>query len=211
MTQHAYMSASLLRRALVVIALVAGVAAMIIAGNRAGHELAHRREQSEIARRLSRADSGESSALRAGDPFPGVELIAETDSTGVAAHIDSRALIAGREALVLFLSSNCEPCTESVQRWSQSVEDLPDNVLLFGVIDCTPEERRAYVLANDVTFPVLSDSADVYGREHEMEVFPTVVAVDASGSMVFVRHGIDEGFTPSVALEFLRVGIDKGD
>jgi peroxiredoxin len=108
------------------------------------------------------------------------------------------------------LSSNCEPCTDAVQRWSESVADLPGGVVLFGVIDGAPEERRAYVMANNVAFPVLSDSADVFGREYGMEVYPTVVAVDANGTMVFVRHGIDEGFTPSVAVELLRAGINEG-
>ena len=204
------MAASPLRKTLIAIALVAAVAVMIIAGNRVGHEVAHRREQSEMARRISRADSGEATALRAGNPFPSVDLIVEEDSVGVTAHIDSRAMVAGREALVFFVASNCEPCTEAVQRWSESVADLPGGVLLFGVIDGTPEERRAYVAVNDVAFPVLSDSADVFGREYGMEAYPTVVAVDASGTMMFVRHGIGEGFTPTVAVELLRAGINEG-
>lgn len=208
MGQHACMAASPLRKALLAIALVAGVAVMIIVGNRVGHELAHRREQSDMARRVSRVNSGESTALRAGNPFPSVDLIAEADSMGVAAHIDSRAMVAGREALVFFLSSNCEPCTGAVQRWSESVGDLPGGVLLFGVIDDTPEARRAYVVANNVAFPVLSDSSDVFERQYGMDVSPTVVAVDANGTMVFVRHGINEGFTPSVAVDLLRAGIE---
>ena len=210
MGQHAYMAATSLRKALLAIAVVAAMAVTIIVGNRVGHELAHRREQSEMARRVSRADSGEATALRAGNPFPGVDLIAEVDSVGVTAHIDSRAMVAGREALVFFLASNCEPCTDAVQRWSVSAADLADGVLLFGVIDDTPEARRAYVVANKVAFPVLSDSADVFGREYGMEVYPTVVAVDANGTMVFVRHGIDEGFTPSVAVDLLRAGSNQG-
>jgi peroxiredoxin len=204
------MDAPHLRKILLVLAFAAAAALMIIAGSRVGHELAHRREQADIARRMSGSETGESSKLRAGDPFPGVDLIAEADSLGVAAHVDSRAMVAGGEALVFFLSSNCTPCTDAVKRWSESAAEVPRGVLLFGVIDDTPEARRAYVEENNVAFPVLSDSANIFDRDFEMGVYPTVVAVDANGTMVFVRHGIDEGFTPSVAVELLRAGINIG-
>jgi peroxiredoxin len=184
---------------------------MIVAGNRVGHELVHRREQSEMADRVSRMNSGESTALRAGNPLPSVSLVAPTDSTGAASRVNSRELVAGREALVFFMSTNCEPCAEAVRRWSESAAELPPGVVLFGVIDQPPDARDAYVSANAVVFPVFSDSADVFGREWGVEVYPTVVATDANGTMVFVRHGVDEGLTPLVALEILRAGIVEGD
>jgi peroxiredoxin len=204
------MPTSPLRKVLLVIAFIASAAVLIIAGNRVGHELAHRREKSQMADRVSRMNSGESTALRAGDPFPSVDLIANADSVGVTPHVDSRDVIVGREALVFFLSSDCEPCTEAVNRWSDALAGMPGDVLVFGVIDEAPQARDRYAAVNDVMFPILSDSADAFGRRYGMEVYPTVVAVDANGTMVFVRHGVDAGFTPDVAVELLRAGINEG-
>lgn len=205
------MNTTPIRKVLLVLALVTGIAIMIVAGNRVGHELAHRREQSKMAGRVSGMNSGESSDLRAGDPFPSVSLVAPRDSAGSTGHADSRALIAGKEALVFFMSTACEPCAEAVRRWSETAAELPPNIALFGVIDQPPDARDAYVSANAVAFPVFSDSADVFGSEYGMQVFPTVVAINASGTMVFVRHGVDGGFTPRVAVEILRAGILEGD
>ncbi len=197
------MATSPLRKVLLVIALVAGVALAIVGGNYMGHELAHRRETAEMADRVAKMNRGEAlTGLNAGDPFPGVELV------GTAGVTDSRALVAGHETLVFFMSTECEPCAEAVRRWSGA--EVPSGVSVFGVIDQPPGARDAYVAENGVSFPVYSDSADLFGREYDVEVYPTIVAVDANGTMVFVRHGVDAGFTPSVALEVLRAGIDEG-
>lgn len=205
------MKTSPLRKVLVVLVLIVGVAIMIVAGSRVGHEIAHRREQSKMAKRVSGMNTGESSELRAGDPLPRVSLVAPRDSAGVTSRVDSRELIAGREALVFFMSTQCEPCAEAVRRWSESATELPPGVALFGVIDQPPDARDAYVSTNGVAFSVFSDSAGVFGSEYGMQVFPTVVATNANGTMVFVRHGVDEGFTPRVAVEILRAGILERD
>ncbi len=199
------------RKVVLLLALVLGAVLAIVGGNRVGHELAHRREDARLAERIKKLNSGESTALRAGDPFPSVTLVTPPDSTGNNARVNSRSLLAGRAALVFFMSTNCEPCRDAVRRWSDGAADVSGSVLLMGIIDQTPEVRDAYVIDNAVSFPVLSDSDDVLGREYGMEVYPSVVAVDANGTMVFVRHGIDEGFTPAVALEMLDAGIDAGN
>ena len=196
------------RKMKLVVALIAGAALAIIAGQYAGHELAHRRERDRLAARIKSLNSGESTALRAGDPFPAVTLVTPPDSSGNNARVNSSELLAGRAALVFFMSTNCEPCREAVRRWSDGATEVSGSVLLVGIIDQPAEVRDAYVMENAVSFPVLSDADDVLGREHGMEVYPSVVAVDANGTMVFVRHGVDEGFTPAVALEMLHIGID---
>ncbi|HEU4930244.1 MAG TPA: redoxin domain-containing protein [Candidatus Krumholzibacteria bacterium] len=204
------MPPSSLRKVLLVIALITGAALAIVAGNYVGHELAHRREAAKMADQVSGMNTGESSALRAGDPFPVVSLVTPPDSSGGTTRVSSSDLVAGRAALVFFLSTDCDPCTKAVQRWSQSIAEVPTSVLLFGIIDRAPEVRDAYVAENEVSFPVLSDSDDTFGREYDMGIYPTIVAVDANGTMVFVRHGVDEGLTPGVALEMLHAGIDEG-
>lgn len=202
------MAVSATRKVVLVIALVLGAVLAIVGGNRVGHKLAHRREDARLAERIKSLNSGESTALRAGDPFPSVTLVTLPDSTGQYARVNSSSLVAGRAALVFFMSTQCEPCRDAVRRWSEGAAEVSGSVLLMGIIDQAPDVRDAYVAENAVSFPVLSDSDDVLGREYGMEVYPSVVAVDANGTMVFVRHGIDEGFTPAVALELLHAGID---
>lgn len=205
------MAANATRKVVLVIALVLGAVVAIVAGNRVGHELAHRREQSQMAERVSGMNTGESSALRAGDRFPAVSLVTPPDSSGGTARVSSRDLLAGRAALVFFLSTDCDPCTKAVRRWSQSIAEVPTSVLLFGIIDQVPDVRDAYVAENTISFPVLSDSDDTFGHEYDMGVYPTIVGVDANGTMVFVQHGVDEGLTPGVALEMLHARIESDD
>ena len=205
------MATSRARKILLFIAFVTGAVLVVMGGNRVGHELAHRREDERLAKKIQSLNSGETTALRSGDPFPSVTLITPPDSTGTTNRVNASELVAGRAALVFFLSTNCEPCREAVRRWSDGATDVSGSVLLIGIIDQSPDVRDAYVAENDVSFPVLSDSDDVLGREYGMEVFPSVVGVDANGTMVFVRHGVDEGFTPAVALDMLHAGIDPGN
>jgi len=199
------------RKALLFLAFAAGAAIMVVAGNRVGHELAHRRDEAAMADRVARMNDGDATGLRAGELFPAVVLTTPANQNGVTARVDSHTIVAGREALVFFLSEDCEPCTQAARRWSDPSAQVPAEALIVGIIDQPPAVRDRYVAQHQISFPVLSDSADVFGREYGVEVYPTLVGVDANGTMVFVRHGMDDGFTPGVALELLRAGIGAGN
>ena len=142
--------------------------------------------------------------LDVGARFPSVNLISEPDSVEVARHIGSRDVIGARSALVVFVAQNCAPCDAFVRSWSASLAGLPNDVLVFGVINASPEERNGYRVMTDAMFPIYSDSTHTFGSNYGVSVYPTVVGVDADGKVVFAQNAPDPGFTPDAAVALLR-------
>jgi hypothetical protein len=185
------------RKVLAVIAIVVAVAIAYIVVNRS-------REKPTDQVAATDTTPSEPAELRIGARFPNVNLIADRDTLGVTPHIGVRDVIAGREALVLFLAPNCEPCNATVKRWSEYLAKAPSDVKVFAVINAAPEERDAYHVVTDAMFPIYSDSTGTFSRDYGVAIYPTVVGIDASGNVVFVKNTIDSTLTPRVAAELLR-------
>ena len=185
---------------LAVTVVVAAVVAFMVV-NRSRQKRADRPDQVAAS---NIPDTTRSSELRIGASFPSVGLIAEPDSMDVTAHVDSRDLVAGRQAIVMFVAPNCEPCTAMVKTWSESLAGLPSDLVVFGVINAAPEERNAYRVVTDAMFPIYSDSTLTFGRQYGVSIYPTLVGLDASGSVVFVQNAVNSPVAPSTAVELLR-------
>lgn len=142
--------------------------------------------------------------LRVGNAFPSVGLIAEPDTADNMARIATGDVIGAHSALILFLTQNCEPCDATVKAWSASLAGLPADVLVFGVINASPEARNGYRVQTDAMFPIYSDSQGAFASKYNVAVYPSLVGVDANGKIAFVENALDPSITPDAALIRLR-------
>ena len=186
-----------------VVAIVVAIAVAYLVTNR-------NRNQTDQSAQVAATDSVPAAppsvpdGLDVGSRFPSVNLISEPDSAEVTRHIGARDVIGGHSALVVFVAQNCPPCDAFVKSWSESMAGLPSDVLVFGVINASPETRNGYRVLTDAQFPIYSDSTHAFGSNYGVAVYPTVVGVDADGKVVFAQNAPDPGFTPDAAVALLR-------
>lgn len=187
-----------------VVAIVIAVAIAYLVANRSRETPADQARQVAASDSLPDTTRSEPVGLDVGARFPSVNLIAEPDSADAMANISSRDVIGAHSALVLFVAQNCDPCNATVKSWSESLSGLPSDVLVFGVINASPEARNGYRVLTDAMFPIYSDSEGAFGSNYGVAVYPTVVGVDADGKVVFVQNAPDPAFTPDTAVALLR-------
>ena len=185
-----------------VTAVVAAVVAVLVS-NRPRQDDVARMAQPEpsAAPATTRTEPVE---LRVGDVFPSVGLISEPDSAEAMARAATADVIGAHSALVLFLMPNCQPCDATVKAWSESLAGLPADVLVFGVINASPETRNGYRVQTDAMFPIYSDSEGEFASKYGVAVYPSLVGVDANGKIAFVENAIDPSLTPDAAVARLR-------
>ena len=188
-----------------VVAIVVAIAVAYLVSNR-NRDRDETDQRTPVAASDSVPDTTRSvpDGLDVGARFPSVNLISEPDSVEVTRHIRSRDVIGAHSALVVFVAQNCAPCDAFVRSWSAALAGLPNDVLVFGVINASPEERNGYRVLTDAMFPIYSDSTHTFSSNYGVSVYPTVVGVDADGKVVFAQNAPDPGFTPDAALALLR-------
>ncbi len=184
----------------IIVAAVVAFAVAVLFSNRSRDKS----EPVELSDQTPDTTRTEPAELTVGRAFPSVNLIAEPDSADAMANIASRDVVAGKSALVMFVTQNCDPCNATVKSWSESLAGLPGDVIVLGVINASPEERNGYRVQTDAMFPIYSDSEGTFGRNYGVVIYPTLVGIDASGNIVFVQSAIDPSLTPDAAVALLR-------
>lgn len=178
--------------------IAVGILLMSFLGVMVGTRFVEWKHDRGMADRVELAKSGEASVLRPGQRLPDVDVVSvDGMSTGLLAFARDQNLI------VLFVSVNCEPCTEAVQTWNASQEDYP-GIRVVGVCDDDIEYARIYAQKTGFRFPLLCDTGRVFSEQYAMDIFPSVVGVGRGGTIAYVQHGIGEGFTLDDAVARLR-------
>lgn len=178
--------------------LIAGVLVAAFLGMFGASEFMHWREQAKYDQKMAGLETGESSLLRQGEKFPEIELTALDGTT-----ISSQTLSDGSNALYLFLSVGCDPCTQAIEHWTKFQGKIPDNVKIYGISEDDIEYVKIYINKTGFPFPVYCDSKQELSSKYEMNIFPSAIGVSAAGTIAFIRHGIDDKFSPLEASEKL--------
>ena len=178
---------------------VTGLLVMIGLGVLAGQRLAVWRADRVHDATVAKLEAGEASALRGGQKFPEVELVSLDGH-----HTTTTSLLRGTDALVVFLSPGCEGCTQALLNWNPSPEGNSGRPSVIGIARATAEDASIYVRETGLGFPVFADERDVFGTRYALHAMPTVIGTRADGTIVFIRHGISEDFTPEAAAKLLE-------
>lgn len=176
-----------------------GLALMIGLGILAGRRyLAWQVDRAHDAK-IDGLEKGESTGLRPGMAFPNELLTAPNGQT-----VSTSDLASGAHLLVVFVSTHCDACASSLSDWNYDYDDRPGDVRLVGIADSPVDEVAEYVTSTGMAFPIYADPLDTFGMKYDVDVVPTVVGIDSTGTIRFVVHGIREGYSLERAIEKLR-------
>jgi peroxiredoxin len=183
-----------------VVLTAVGIAAMAFLGVIAGNWYLADRRQRDVSGKIGRLESGTATRLSAGDSFPDLPLV---DLEGKST--TSKEVLGGMPAIVVFVSINCESCTEAILAWSADARELRPDVRVVAVADNEHEYVRVYAEKTGFPFPVFCDETERFGDEFDVTVYPTAMGIDAGGRIAFVRHGFEHGYSLGSAIEELGV------
>lgn len=117
--------------------------------------------------------------FKPGDVFPDVPL---TDSLGT--HVGSAALVRGKGAVVLFLDPNCHGCLAMAERWEGAVDNgavEPERVI--AVTRDPAAVNNHYRAEHGLSYPLYTDSASVFLKQHGVAEYPMEMVVGVSGTI----------------------------
>ena len=140
------------------------------------------------------APRGPRHGLVVGERLPSIALLDEQNASLV-----TDDLWRERGAVVLLLDLECAPCGTMVDQWqayaqSDSLAGLP----VVGITSATPQQARFYRQARAVAFPIHSDTAGAFQRDHGVNDFPLAMTVSRSGVL---RHTTFDPYEPIRAAE----------
>ena len=154
----------------VVLALAVG-----FLGLRAGRWMRERRAPAPAA-----ADAKVSEfPFEVGAPFPDVAVM---DSTGATRQ--TRDLVTGSGAVVLFIDLECEACQNMCHRWEDAVEQgWIDADRIVAIAREAPAMVEQYRKSNALRFPIYRDPELVFSHTHGVVRFPLELIVGVSGTI----------------------------
>lgn len=128
------------------------------------------------------------SRLAAGTPFPDVTLFDEIGSpVGTSQLLDSRG------GVVLFMELGCPPCQDMSAKWQAAIESgLAKGILVAGVTINLPINVRPYRLKHKLTFPIYSDSNNVFMDKYGVTNYPLEVVIGKSGTVNYTTFNSAE-------------------
>lgn len=102
--------------------------------------------------------------------------------------LNERYLLSVQEqelTIVNFFATWCPPCQAEMPHLQRFSEDLPDEVALIGVNlndrDDGSQALEAFMEKYEVTYPILLDESDQFGKGYQVVSIPTTVLLDADG------------------------------
>ena len=115
----------------------------------------------------------------------------------------SLAAFRGRVVLLNLWASWCTPCRQEMPDLERLyLQEAPRGLVVVGVNQGeSGDVARAFVRAHGVTFPVLLDEEQRYGRAYAAIGLPTSVVVDRTGRIV-------QGFDGALTLAQMREAIE---
>lgn len=132
--------------------------------------------------------NGPSTKLVSDTPFPEVTLFDETGATQ-----SSTQLLGGKGGVILFMELGCPPCKEMSLKWQSAIDKGEANdISLLGVTINLPVNIRPYRLKNKLTFPIYSDTMNVFMDKYDVTNYPLEMVVGKSGKVTYTTFNSAE-------------------
>lgn len=126
--------------------------------------------------------------LAIGETLPDIAFLATYGDT-----VQLRDLIGGRNAVLIFLSTTCNPCGDLAAEWRDVFLDYGDTYELVGVSSEAAVAVESFVAKWGLPFPILIDADRRFASEYHIEASPTFLGIDPNGSIAFSEIGYEEG------------------
>lgn len=168
-----------------------GLAIIVVAfiGVVAGNWFVKWRHNDQIEMTTENWELNNRSALNRGDLFPD-ELLINMDGDSV----NASSVIGGRKNLILFVATGCEACGMAIESWKKEVEDLPADLLVWGIGVGGLDELRAYKEQTGFPFPIYCDLELMYAQQYDLGTFPSVIGLDADGKVALIMQGYSQKY-----------------
>jgi peroxiredoxin len=97
-----------------------------------------------------------------------------------------------------------------IETWRKEADGLPGDVQIVAVLDEDVDFARKWQEKTGFMFPLFCDTRSAFSRQHDMNVYPTVVGVSPEGRVKFVMRAATPLFTPARAAAALKHVEGKG-
>lgn len=165
---------------LVSILAAAGIVYWFVSGDK----LENYYEEADSSKPSVVQSQSEKYRLLIGKPFPNVELIAADGQRITTAELLSNGKV------VLFLDPGCNSCEAMVNKWTALVgkrQVAATDVLAICFLQ--PDDAAEYHTKHQMNFPIYSDTAQYFIKNHELTDFPLQLVVGKS--MTIHEHTYD--------------------
>lgn len=126
--------------------------------------------------------------LKAGVAFPEVQLCDES-----GAPVNTSKLLGGKGGVVLFMELGCPPCKEMSDKWQAAIESgEAKDVSLIGITVNGPVYIRPYRLKNKLTFPIYSDTSNIFMDKYNITNYPLELVIGKSGKVTYSTFDSNE-------------------
>ncbi len=134
-------------------------------------------------------------------PFPDLNVYALDGEK-----VSSDSLVEGKNSVVLFISTSCDVCAGMIETWRTLEYQIPDTMSVIAIVDEEFDFAREWAEQDQFPFPLYVDTRSAFALRHGVEHYPTAVGVAPDGTILYVRRGVSDMFTPSRAAKLLHRG-----
>ncbi|HEX2896640.1 MAG TPA: redoxin family protein [candidate division Zixibacteria bacterium] len=189
----------LTKNLLLAITILIGVAAGILIG----YQIIAKSEVSAISRKVSGVSGvPEKMHLKfgTGDHFPTLKF-----ETPDLTKSEITALLAGKKTAVIFAEPGCPACNDFFELWNQIVtpklrKGVQEVVMLSANDSNATREFKDFLSDKTICFIEM----DAFKQEHNLQISPTVLALDETGIVRHIQYGMRDGIDFEV-LKFLTI------
>jgi peroxiredoxin len=125
-----------------------------------------------------------------GKPAPALSLPA------LDGHTVSLADYRGKKVLIVYWASWCSPCKAEMPILNRLYRGASATEFAFEILAVSVDEDRAeaekFARENNMTFPVLLDPAQKTIDAFHVESVPSMIVVDAAGTILYGKSGFDQ-------------------
>ncbi len=114
------------------------------------------------------------------------------DATFLATYGDTvhlQDLIAGRKAVLIFLTTTCTPCVDLAAEWRAVFPHHGSEYELVGVCAEPAVVLDRFASQWGLSFPLLVDPDTRFAREYRIEASPTMLGIGDDGVIAFAEVG----------------------
>jgi peroxiredoxin len=101
----------------------------------------------------------------------------------------SDQILTGKNTVIIFISTTCDPCSEEIERWKPVLPNLKPPYQVIGISSETIEELSLYSRAHKVFLPLYSDPSGSLIDYFSISSYPTVMGVTPDRIVKFIRPG----------------------
>lgn len=113
----------------------------------------------------------------------------------------SEQILNGKNTVIIFISTTCDPCSEEIERWKPLLPNLKPPFQVIGISSESIEELSLYSKARKVFLPLYTDPSGSLIDYFSISTYPTIVGVTKDQIVKFIHPGQAGSLPPAQYLQ----------